>query len=30
MLVSGDFFDLLGLVVVVTLIGYIAGAHCAR
>jgi hypothetical protein len=30
MLVSGAFFDLLGLVFVVTIIGYIVGAHCVR
>jgi len=27
MLVSGAFFDLLGLVVVLTMIGYVAGVH---
>jgi len=27
MVVPGAFFDLLGLVVVVTMIGYIAGVH---
>ena len=27
MVASGAFFDLLGLVVVVTMIGYIAGVH---
>jgi hypothetical protein len=29
-MVSGAFFDLLGLVIVLTMIGYIAGVHAYR